>query len=82
MEAYKATPDIILAELQALLADHCTEVVLGTIWRFFARRGITHQKRTAHVTEQDHPDVPKRREEWFYGHLDLDHEQLIFIYET
>jgi transposase len=45
LDAYKATPDITLAELQALLADHGTEVALGTIWRFFARRGITRKKR-------------------------------------
>ncbi|PTQ58158.1 transposase [Sphingomonas sp. PP-CE-3G-477] len=45
LEACKATPDITLAELQALLADHGTEVALGTIWRFFARRGITRKKR-------------------------------------
>jgi len=47
LEAYKATPDITLAELQALLADHGTEVALGTIWRFFARRGITRKKDSA-----------------------------------
>ncbi|WP_159513364.1 IS630 family transposase [Sphingomonas sp. T1] len=82
LEAYKATPDITLTELQALLADHGTEVALGTIWRFFARRGITPQKKTAHATEQDRPDILKRREEWFDGQLDLDPEQLIFIDET
>ncbi len=43
-DAYKATLDITLAELQALLADHGTEVALGTIWRFFARRRITRKK--------------------------------------
>ena len=42
---YEATPDITLAELQALLAGHGTEVALGTIWRFFDRRGITRKKR-------------------------------------
>ena len=41
----ETTPDITLAELQALLADHGTEVALGTIWRFFSRRGITRKKR-------------------------------------
>jgi transposase len=45
LDAYEATPDITLAELQALLADHGTQVALGTIWRFFARRGITRKKR-------------------------------------
>ncbi|WP_443025070.1 IS630 family transposase [Sphingomonas sp. Leaf230] len=82
LDAYKATPDITLAELQALLADHGTEVALGTIWRFFARRGITRKKKTAHATEQDRPDILTRREEWFDGQLDLDPEQLVFIDET
>jgi transposase len=43
--AYEATPDITLAELQALLADHGMPVALGTVWRFFERRGITRKKR-------------------------------------
>lgn len=43
--AYEATPDITLAELQALVADHGIQVALGTLWRFFARRGITRKKR-------------------------------------
>jgi transposase len=45
LNAYAATPDITLAELQALLAEHDTQVALGTIWRFFDRRGITRKKR-------------------------------------
>ncbi len=43
--AYEATPDITLAELQALLADRGTQFALGTLWRFFDRRGITRKKR-------------------------------------
>jgi len=43
--AYEAIPDITLAELQALLAEHDVEVAIGTIWRFFKRRGITRKKR-------------------------------------
>ena len=45
LSAYETTPDITLAELQALLADRGTQVALGTIWRFFDRRGITRKKR-------------------------------------
>lgn len=45
LDAYEATPDITLAELQAMLADHGVQVALGTIWRFFKRRGITRKKR-------------------------------------
>ena len=40
------------------------------------------QKKTAHATEQDRPDILKRREEWFDGQLDLDPGQLVFIDET
>ena len=45
LDAWEETPDITLIELQALLADHGTEVAVGTLWRFFARRGITRKKR-------------------------------------
>jgi transposase len=43
--AWEATPDITLIELQALLAEHGTSFAIGTLWRFFARRGITRKKR-------------------------------------
>lgn len=37
---------------------------------------------TAHASEQDRPDILKRREDWFAGQLDLDPERLVFIDET
>jgi len=40
------------------------------------------QKKTAHASEQDRPDVLKRREAWFEEQLDLDPEKLVFIDET
>jgi transposase len=40
------------------------------------------QKKTAHASEQDRPDVKARREAWFESQLDLDPEKLIFIDET
>jgi len=40
------------------------------------------EKKTAHASEQDRPDILKRREEWFDGQLDLDPERLVFIDET
>jgi transposase len=40
------------------------------------------EKKTAHASEQDRPDVLKRREDWFAGQLDLDPERLVFIDET
>ena len=40
------------------------------------------QKKTAHASEQDRPDVLKRRQAWFDGQLDLDPERLVFVDET
>ena len=40
------------------------------------------QKKTAHATEQQRPDVLKKRLEWFEGQLDLDPDKLVFIDET
>lgn len=40
------------------------------------------QKKTAHASEQDRPDIVERREAWFDGQLDLDPEKLVFIDET
>ena len=38
-------PDHTLEELRAALAERGVEVGYGTLWRFFARRGITLKKR-------------------------------------
>lgn len=38
-------PDMTLAELQARLAEKRIGVGIGTLWRFFERRGITRKKR-------------------------------------
>ena len=40
------------------------------------------EKKTAHASEQDRPDILKQREDWFDGQLDLEPERLVFIDET
>jgi putative transposase len=40
------------------------------------------EKKTAHASEQERPDILKRREDWFEGQLDLDPEKLVFIDES
>jgi transposase len=40
------------------------------------------ENKTAHASEQDRPDILKRREDWFEGQPDLDPERLVFIDET
>src|SRR4051812_36939155 len=39
-------------------------------------------KKTAHASQQDRPDILKRREAWFDRQPDLDPERLVFIDET
>jgi transposase len=67
------------------------EGAAGGVWRAVERRRAVAflqapqadaQKKTAHASEQDRPDVLKRREVWFEGQLDLDPERLVFIDET
>jgi transposase len=40
------------------------------------------QKKSAHASEQDRPDVLKRRQDWFDAQPDLDPARLVFIDET
>jgi hypothetical protein len=39
-------------------------------------------KKSAHASEQEQPDILKRRQAWFDGHFDLDPERLVFMDET
>jgi transposase len=41
------TPDVTLAELQARLAERGVPVGIGSLWRFFDRRGISFKKNRA-----------------------------------
>lgn len=40
------------------------------------------EKKTSHASEQDRPDILKRREAWFENQLDWDPARLVFIDET
>ena len=42
--AVQSKPDVTLVELRELLADRGVSVAVSTIWRFFARHGITLKK--------------------------------------
>jgi transposase len=47
LKAIELTPDVTLAELQAKLREHGVAVGIGTLWRFFDRRGISFKKNRA-----------------------------------
>ena len=76
------TPHLTLAELQARLREERgASASIGTLWRFFAARGITYKK-TAHAAEQDRADVAAAREAWFKAQPDLDPTKLVFLDAT
>ncbi len=60
---------------------------MGCGWRR-ARCGVSssgaasRSKKTAHASEQERPDVARRRRAWFEAQPDLDPERLVFIDET
>ena len=73
------TPDVTLAEIATHLEDeHGVRVSQSAVWRFFHRRGITFKK-TAHASEQQRPDVLRRRRAWVEAQPDLDPERLVFV---
>jgi len=77
----EATPDMTLAEIAAHLeSEHGLRVSQSKVWRFFERRGVT--KKTAQASEQQRPDVLRRRRAWFEAQPDRDPQTLVFIDET
>jgi len=76
-------PDLTLAEICARLERTRAEKVSPSmIWRFFRSSRNHAQKKSAHASEQDRPDVLQRRRQWFAGQLDLDPLKLVFVDET
>ena len=76
------TPDITLAELQALLKERDLSVGTGTVWQNSSIAMGSALKKTAHAAEQERPDVAARRLAWLESQPDLDPRRLVFIDET
>jgi transposase len=81
LSVLKATPDLAIEELRRRLAEK------GLVRRGndppFPRPARDHaQKKTAHASEQERPDVVKRRQDWADNQLALDPGRLVFIDET
>lgn len=74
--------DITLAELaDHVLQTHGLKAAPSPIWRLLDRHDMTF-KENAHATEQQRPDVLRRRQAWFDAQIDLEPERLVFIDET
>jgi len=70
----------MLHEMQRRLAEDCgsASARCGASSTGTSRRG----KKTAHASEQERPDLVRRRRAWFESQLDLDPEKPVFIDET
>ena len=82
LERLAEKPDLTLHELLAEFADK-REIVVAcdTLWRFL-KREVSASKKTIHASEQDRPDVARRRTWWRRLQTSLDPTRLVFIDET
>jgi hypothetical protein len=63
------------------MPNRCTKfLIVPAVWRFYKHEGITFKK-SLHASEQDRPDVARRRQWKKYQHR-LDPRRLVFIDET
>jgi transposase len=74
-------PDLTLRAVVAELAERGTPASYGAVWRFFKHEGITFKK-TLRASEQDRPDIARRRTRWKAHQGRLDPKRLVFIDET
>ncbi|HLB06681.1 MAG TPA: IS630 family transposase, partial [Alphaproteobacteria bacterium] len=75
------TPDITLRALVAELAERGIVVSLYAVWHFFEHEGISFKK-SLYASEQDRPDIARRRTRWRRYQRRLDPTRLVFIDET
>jgi transposase len=74
-------PDITLRAVTAELAARGVTVSVMAVFDFYRREGFTFKK-TLHASEQDRPDVARRRARWKRHQGKLDPARLVFIDET
>ena len=73
-------PDLTLRALLKELADRGLVVSYYALWHFLHHEGVTFKKPRA--SEQDRPDVARRRERWKARQATNDPRRLVFIDET
>ena len=74
-------PDLTLRALLLELRERGMVVSYYALWHFLQHEGITFKK-SLHASEQDRPDVKRRRERWRAHQAKLDPARLVFIDET
>jgi transposase len=74
-------PDITLRELLAELLDRGAKVSYFAVWNIVHRSGRSFKK-SLHASEQDRPDVARKRAFWKRHQGKIDARRLVFIDET
>jgi transposase len=75
-------PDLTLRALLKELSDRGLLVSYYALWHFFLQHeGVTFKK-SLRASEQDRPDVARRRERWKARQATIDPSRLVFIDET
>jgi hypothetical protein len=69
------------AALATELSERGIKVSHFVVWHFFEHEGISFKK-SLHASEQDRPDVARRRAQWKKYQGRLDPARLVFIDET
>ena len=72
-------PDATLKEIKQ--GCHRKESLVG-IWKALRRLGLSRKKKVLHASEQDRPDVQKKRRQWKRISRQLSAKRLIFIDQT
>jgi hypothetical protein len=76
-----AVPDLTLRALVVELGERGVVTSYGSVWRIVHDAGIA-SKKTLFATEQDRPDVARKRQRWKTHQGGLDPTRLVFIDET
>ena len=71
-------PDITLSALLGELHARGVKVSYYGVWHFVTRAGLSFKK-SLHASEQDRPDVARRRARWRAHQGTLNPQRLIFI---
>ena len=76
-------PGITLEALsRRLAAERGVRADTSMLSRFFRKEGMSLRKKTLHTSEQDRPDVARRRAQWRKYQGRIDPRRLVFIDET
>ncbi|MFB9058682.1 MULTISPECIES: IS630 family transposase [Sphingobium] len=76
-----AEPDLTLRGLLAELVERGVKASYGALWLFLEREGLSFKK-SLFASEQDRPQIARRRMQWKKYQGRLDPRRLVFIDET